>query len=570
MTSATESGSRPALSTEQSLETDGRPAHHMVALLAGVFTLMLLALGVVGAVAVHTMQADLDALNRDGFMLTQVSTLQRDALTTQLGLERAAITAPGPARSEVIPELENGLRGVLAQWQQTSNLADPEEMAGTAQAIEDWLSAAAVMLGELDRGVEQPDRTELDETFDELMASLGPILPPLEGSVADRAGAAIDRGQLAFAVLAAVAALGLVIGAVVSRTTYRTTHAQHDEIERRHAERAREAATAHAQTRIAQALDFAGSDADVLDAVARALGELLPERPTEMLLADSSRAHFEVGLHTAGEREYGCPVTSPRACPAVAKGQTLVFPDSERFDACAHLRGRPVGAISAVCVPVSISSTAAGVLHSVGRQGHTVDAGTRETLDYIAARAGDRIGALRAFDRSESQAATDPLTGLANRRSFEDRIGAVMRTGTPVTIAFGDIDHFKQLNDTHGHDVGDRALRAFARAVRTAVRPGDVAARWGGEEFVIAFPDTSKDDTVGVLTRLRAAVTELGTTGTTPPFTVSFGVADHADGDDLEALVSAADQALLSAKRAGRDRIELASSVYDLPAPVDH
>jgi diguanylate cyclase (GGDEF)-like protein len=166
---------------------------------------------------------------------------------------------------------------------------------------------------------------------------------------------------------------------------------------------------------------------------------------------------------------------------------------------------------------------------------------------------------LRAFSRSEAQAATDPLTGLANRRSFEDAIGGLLRRGNTVTVAFGDIDHFKALNDAHGHDVGDRALRTFSRAFRDSVRPGDMIARWGGEEFVAAFPDTPADAVTPILERMQRSLATLVNAGVVPPFTVSFGVADQYDGDDLGSIVMAADGALLQAKRAGRNCIVRAS-----------
>jgi len=253
-----------------------------------------------------------------------------------------------------------------------------------------------------------------------------------------------------------------------------------------------------------QAFEYARSDQAALQAAERALRELHPERATELLLADSSRAHFEVGLRTRPESGLpGCQVPTPGDCPAVARAQTLVFETSERFDACPYLQDRSTGTVSAICVPVSIGGTAEGVLHSTGPAGEQLDPACRHAIDFIAAKAGDRIGVLRAFDRSETQAATDPLTGLANRRSFENRVSGLLQNGTKVTIAFGDLDHFKQVNDNHGHDAGDRALRSFAHTFRSVVRPGDLIARWGGEEFVAAFPTTTGHEVAAIIRRLR-------------------------------------------------------------------
>jgi diguanylate cyclase (GGDEF)-like protein len=220
---------------------------------------------------------------------------------------------------------------------------------------------------------------------------------------------------------------------------------------------------------------------------------------------------------------------------------------------------------------VSINGVAEGVLHSTAAPGTGVDAASRHLLEVVGARAGDRIGVLRAFSRSESQAATDPLTGLANRRSFEERPGTLLQQGRSLAIGFGDLDRFKQLNDSHGHEAGDRALRAFARCLRDSVRPGDLVARWGGEEFVVVFPDASLEVGVEVLERVRRELARVVAAGGVPPFTVSFGVGDLADGEDVESLVAAADRALLVAKQRGRDRVVSTRQIGpDVPGPQPH
>ena len=167
---------------------------------------------------------------------------------------------------------------------------------------------------------------------------------------------------------------------------------------------------------------------------------------------------------------------------------------------------------------------------------------------------------LRAFSRSETQARTDPLTGLLNRRSLEARIHDLGNTGLPFVVAYGDLDHFKMLNDVHGHDAGDRALRLFARVVRDSVRPIDVPARYGGEEFVIVLPDCSIDNAFTVIERIRSQLRGGLANATVPPFTVSFGVAASEPGLTFSQTLEAADQALLCAKRTGRDRIVIAGA----------
>src|SRR5205085_4273935 len=95
-------------------------------------------------------------------------------------------------------------------------------------------------------------------------------------------------------------------------------------------------------------------------------------------------------------------------------------------------------------------------------------------LETTSRRASERIAMLRAFDKSETQARSDPLTGLWNRRSLENQVRDLQREGSSYAVAYGDLDHFKILNDTHGHEAGDQALRLFSRVLRDAIRPGDI------------------------------------------------------------------------------------------------
>jgi diguanylate cyclase (GGDEF)-like protein len=165
---------------------------------------------------------------------------------------------------------------------------------------------------------------------------------------------------------------------------------------------------------------------------------------------------------------------------------------------------------------------------------------------------------IRAFETSENQAHTDPLTGLLNRRSLEMQVRDLRDEATPYSLAYGDLDEFKVLNDTHGHDAGDLALRAFSRVLRDSVRPNDIVARFGGEEFVIVLPDCSTETAVGVLERVRSNLARSLSSGRVPSFTVTFGIASTAYAADFDDIVTIADHALLDAKAAGRNRVIVA------------
>ena len=182
--------------------------------------------------------------------------------------------------------------------------------------------------------------------------------------------------------------------------------------------------------------------------------------------------------------------------------------------------------------PVSIMGRTVGVIHATGQPDEAVDENQIQDLTTLAKLAGARIGLLRVMAETQLQASTDTLTGLLNRRSFSDHVAAVPGHLHPVSVAMVDLDHFKALNDTYGHETGDRALRLFARVLRDTLRTGDVVSRYGGEEFAIAFPDCSTDDAAHALNAVRAQLDAAITVGGLPKFTASFGVTDTEPGEE--------------------------------------
>ena len=122
-------------------------------------------------------------------------------------------------------------------------------------------------------------------------------------------------------------------------------------------------------------------------------------------------------------------------------------------------------------------------------------------------------------------------------------------------MAYGDLDHFKDLNDTFGHAAGDRALRTFSQVLRDSLRPIDIPGRYGGEEFVIVLPECPVDEARQVLERVRERLAERIVVADLPPFTISFGLASSDQAVDFDQVVALADTALLSAKAGGRDQV---------------
>lgn len=324
------------------------------------------------------------------------------------------------------------------------------------------------------------------------------------------------------------------------------------------------------ETSLQRALEMSKAEPDVYGIVERSLHESVPRLQVEMLVADSSRAHFLQTLSTGTggpEERNGCGVVSPLECPATIRGRTLVFPSSRAIDACPFLQDRASGKCSAACIAISIGGKTVGVMHATGPDDAPPTDSEVRCVELTARRSSERIGMLRAFETSESQARVDPLTGLLNRRSLENRVHDLQREGVPYALAYGDLDHFKMLNDAHGHETGDQALRLFSRVLRDAIRPNDIAARYGGEEFVVVLPDCNTDVATGVLERVRERLALALTTGRVAAFTVSFGLALSTDADTFDDVVAVADEALLGAKAAGRNRVVVAAS-SDVHAPI--
>jgi len=158
----------------------------------------------------------------------------------------------------------------------------------------------------------------------------------------------------------------------------------------------------------------------------------------------------------------------------------------------------------------------------------------------------------------EKLAITDRLTGLANRRGAEivlkREVTRARRYGSLLSLVLFDIDHFKALNDVHGHAFGDLVLRHVARTIGTLPRDSDVAARWGGEEFLLILPATNLTGARTCAERVRSAVEAL-TFPKGGPVTLSAGVAELEGKEDLESVLRRADDNMYAAKRAGRNRV---------------
>jgi diguanylate cyclase (GGDEF)-like protein len=420
-------------------------------------------------------------------------------------------------------------------------------------------------------GPQTAQTTHLAQVEEASQASLDATLAALQGTISDRlsataaqahAAAARARDELLWSI-----AIGLVIaGAVIAIITRHALVVEHEQA-RQEAIQSDVARRISFEASLQTALEMSRAEATVYDLVSEALSQAAPDMRSELLLADSSKAHFrQVLVSSAQPDDYGCGVISPDDCPAASRSRNMVFADSTALDACPHLRGRHC---SALCVPMSIGGNSVGVFHVTAADGSPPSDTVEKDVEVVARRTSERVAMLRAFEVSQTQANSDSLTGLMTRRSLESEVRDLHATGTPYAVAYGDLDHFKRLNDTFGHAAGDRALRTFAQVLRDSLRPADMSGRYGGEEFVIILPKCPVDEARQVLERVRERLAERIVVADLPPFTISFGLASSDPAESFDDVVALADAALLRAKAGGRDQIVIADgSEGDVPGSV--
>lgn len=249
----------------------------------------------------------------------------------------------------------------------------------------------------------------------------------------------------------------------------------------------------------------------------------------------------------------------------------VMMPRMDGYELARRVRANPQTRF----VPIIIQTAARGDAQDqrrgaeVGALGYITDP---TDIDLLLARARTLLDFKGYLDTCEEAAFTDHLTGLANRRRFERQlereVTRTLRYGHPFCLLLLDIDHFKTVNDTYGHDVGDEAIRRLANSLQAGTRGIDLAARIGGEEFAIILPETDFNNGVDVAERLRLAIkaTEIPQVR---HITASFGVAEFPlCAQTGRELIAAADAAMYEAKRGGRDRVERGCAVGSNSSPA--
>jgi diguanylate cyclase (GGDEF)-like protein len=259
----------------------------------------------------------------------------------------------------------------------------------------------------------------------------------------------------------------------------------------------------------------------------------------------------------------------PRSCLAVRFGRMHEQGESsEPLIACAVCS--QASGIS-TCQPLLVGGEVLGA--ALVRHPVPMTESERRALVAAVGQAGPVMANLRNLALARFRAATDALTGLPNSREVQDALKRMAahasRAVSPLAALLLDLDHFKQINDSHGHAAGDEVLAALGATLKATLRASDFVGRYGGEEFVILLPDTGYAEAQTTAEKIRAAVAAITVSGVTRPITASIGFAIFPDNaHDSVTLLRNADRALYSAKSNGRNRVESAPREIGEPIPA--
>ncbi len=262
-----------------------------------------------------------------------------------------------------------------------------------------------------------------------------------------------------------------------------------------------------------------------------------------------------LGLHCNPERRTDAEREARAALDL--EGPTLMVPveDEDAFD---DVEGPPP-----IVHPIELGNVLLGHLALAVREPSS-DQDSR-FVEVLARELAGPVRMATLVEESQRLARVDPLTGLVNRRAFREsldiELARAVRHGLPLTAMLFDIDHFKHVNDQYGHATGDAVLAATGSLLLSRARRGDIVARWGGEEFVVALYAADSESGRLLAERFRQAMTELvvkDPNGAVIPISASFGVAQLAPGDTVDVWIDRADHAMYEAKAGGRNRVVIA------------
>ena len=290
--------------------------------------------------------------------------------------------------------------------------------------------------------------------------------------------------------------------------------------------------------------------------------ELMHGRPGMLYLLNEHHNLLHVGC-TWNDPEASLQEFTPQDCWGLRRGQEHLSGDGHVEVNCGHII--EIEGKTHRCLPLIAQSETVGMLYLEGISGELLErrAGAEGVTYMLRETIALGLVNLRLREKLRNQSVRDPLTGLFNRRYLDESLDLELerakRAENPVATIMVDVDHFKKFNDTFGHDAGDYVLKIVADLLARSMRKGDVAGRYGGEEFLLLMPGTDLEPAAARAEMLRSAIAALDVSYAgrkLGKITASFGVSAFPnDGDSGATIVQAADKSLYAAKSGGRDRV---------------
>jgi diguanylate cyclase (GGDEF)-like protein len=311
-----------------------------------------------------------------------------------------------------------------------------------------------------------------------------------------------------------------------------------------------------------------GSDLDpgiLLAKIAELICQLIDAKACSVMLLDADRkrllAKAAYGLRTERMHSLSFRIGEGVAGWVIGRGEPALIPDVTQDSRFVALPGNQTPIASMLCVPLLARGERVGVVTATSERTDAFDANHLEIVRFISTTIALDIENVRLH----RVAVTDPLTGAYNREFLLARLPKEIEDAIdrdrPLSIALVDVDHFKAVNDQHGHATGDGVLAEIARRLRGAIRTGDLLVRYGGEEFLTVLPKADAGRAWEVGERMRQRVCERAFSagdGLILLLRISVGIAQWRAGESMQDLISRADLALYNAKLRGRNRVEVA------------
>jgi diguanylate cyclase (GGDEF)-like protein len=364
-----------------------------------------------------------------------------------------------------------------------------------------------------------------------------------------------DLSRASLISVAAILGLGLLFGGVGYLAIERQAA-----LERR--QRGRSSAYRRSQGEFNATMQIMRDESEAYALVRKNLERLIPEASVVVLSRNNSANRLTAATALPEHSPLAAALVDaqPESCLSVRLARE--YRRGEGADPLLPCGICGVVAGEVMCVPSLVSGEVIGSV-LVEHPG-ALDPEQRDRVSDSIAQAAPVLANLRNLAIAQTRAATDALTGLPNQRACKDNIKRMVahasRTESPLSAILLDLDHFKQINDRCGHGAGDDVLAAVGDVLTGCLRASDFAGRYGGEEFLMLLSDTGNDGALEAAEKVRAAIEKIDVAQVDQLITASLGVATYpTDALDSDTLVRMADRALYAAKRAGRNRVDLAT-----------